>query len=173
METCAWLEAEVLLKRACVGVGYGHIAGLHRDKFFVGFKVVVAGQHPSTNKFLLKDSNEIKEIFGRVIADVIYLVWRDRKTVLTILLLWCVLHDTNYTFYDVVNECEVTLTIAIIEYLDGFAFHQFVCKTKVRHIWATGRTIDCEETEACGWDIVELAVGVCHELVALLGGCIE
>ena len=120
-----------------------------------------------------KDSNEIKEIFGRVVANIIYFIWRYWQTIFAILLFWCVLHDTNYTFYDVVNECEVSFTVAIVENLDGFAFHQFVGETEVCHVRATGRTIDGEEAEACAGDVVELAVGVRHKLVALLGSGIE
>ena len=167
------LEAEVLLQWGCVCIGYGHITWLHRNKFLVGFKVIVLRKHSCTYKLFLEDSYEVKEVFGRVVANIIYFIWWYRKTILTILLLWCVLHDTDYTFYDVVNECEVTFTIAIIEYLDGFAFHQFVCKTEVRHIWATGGTIHCEEAKACRRDVIEFTVGMCHQLVAFFGCCIK
>ena len=79
------------------------------------------------------------------------------------------LHDTNYTFYNVINKSKVSLAVAIIEYLDGFAFNQFVGESEVCHIGATGRTINCEETETGRWDVVELTVGMCHQLVALFG----
>ena len=76
-----------------------------------------------TNKFFLKDGYEVKEVFGGVVADVVYLVWRDRKTVLTILFFGSMLHDTNYSFYNVIYKSEITLAVAIIENLDGFAFY--------------------------------------------------
>ena len=83
------------------------------------------------------------------------------------------LHDANYSLDNVINVCEVALAVAVIEYLDGLALTELVREAEICHIWTTGRTIDSEETEACRWDVVELAVGMCHEFVALLGGCIE
>lgn len=83
------------------------------------------------------------------------------------------LHYTHYTLYDVINKGEVTFTIPVIEDLYGLAFTELVGETKVSHIWTTGRSIDSKETEACGWDVVEFAVVVRHEFVALLGGGIE
>ena len=34
-------------------------------------------------------------------------------------------------------------------------------------------TISTKFSESCGWDVVELAVGMCHKLVALLGSGIK
>ena len=166
-------EAEVLFQGRRVGVGHGHVTWLHGHELLVGLEVVVLGQHAGTDQLFLQDGHEVKEIFGGVVTNIIYFIRRNWQTIFAILLFWCVLHDTDYTFYDVVNECEVTFTVAIVENLDGFAFHQFVCKTEVRHIWATGRTIDCEEAKACGWNVIEFTIGMCHQLVALFGCSIK
>ena len=147
-QTCIWLETKILFKRCGISISHWYIAGLHRYKFLVGFKVIIIWQYTSTNQFFLEDGNEVKEVFWRVVTNIIYFIWRNWQTIFAILLFWCMLHDTNYTFYDVVNECEVTFTVAIVENLDGFAFHQFVGESEVRHIWATCGTIHCEEAKA-------------------------
>ena len=82
------------------------------------------------------------------------------------------LHHANYSLDNVINVCEVTLAVAVVENLYGFAFHKFVGETEVCHVWATGWTINGEETETCGWDVIEFAVGMRHKLVALLCGSI-
>ena len=83
------------------------------------------------------------------------------------------LHDADYTFNDVIHIREVALAIAVVEDLDRLAFTKIVGEAEICHVWATGRTIDGEEAETCAGDVVELAVGVRHKLVALLGSGIE
>ena len=95
------------------------------------------------------------------------------KTVLTILLLWSMLHDTYNPFYYVIDVSEVALAVAIVEYLDGLAFNKFVGKAEVCHIGTTCGAIDGEEAEAGRGDVVEFAIGMSHKLVALLGGGVE
>ena len=114
----------------------------------MGFKVIVHRKHSCTHKLFLENGHEVKEIFGRVIADIVYLVWRDRKTVLTVLLLWSVLHYSYYTFHNIIHIREVALAVSIVKDLNGLALAKFVCKTKVRHIRTTSRTIDREEPQA-------------------------
>ena len=167
------LEAEVLLQWGCVCIGYGHITWLHRNKFLVGFKVIVLGEHAGTDQLFLQDGHEVKEIFGRVVADVIYLVRGNGQSVLAVLLLGGVLHDTHHSLHDVVDIGEVTLAVAIIENLDGLTFHQFVGEAEVSHVGTAGGAIDGEEADAGRGDVVELRVGMGHQLVALLRGGVE
>ena len=82
-------------------------------------------------------------------------------------------HYSYYTLYYIVNISEITFAIAIVEDLDGLAFTEFVGKAEVCHIRTTSRAIDGEAAEACGRDVVELAIGMRHELVALLCCSIE
>ena len=83
------------------------------------------------------------------------------------------LHDANDAFYDVIDKGEVAFAVAVVEDLDGLAFTEFVGEAEVGHVWTTCRTIDCEESETGRGDVVELAVGVCHQFVALFCGGIE
>ena len=167
------LEAEVLFEGRRISVGHGHVARLHGHEFLVGIEVVVLGQDTCTYKLFLKNGHEVEEVFGRVVADVIYLVWWDGQSVFTVLLLGGVLHDAHHSLHDVVDIGEVALAVAIVEYLDGLAFNKFIGEAEVSHVGTTSGAIDGEETEAGRGDVVELAIGMGHQLVALLRGGIK
>ena len=76
-------------------------------------------------------------------------------------------------FHDVIHICKVPLAVPVVENLDGFAVHQFVGETEICHVRTTSRAINREEPQACRGDIVEFGVGVCHQLIRLLGRCIQ
>lgn len=156
-----------------VGVGHGHVTGLHGHEFLVSLEVVVLGQDAGTDQLFLQDGHEVEKVLGRVVADVIYLVRWDGQPVLAVPLLGGVLHDAHHSFYDVVDIGEVALAVAVVENLDGFTFHQFVGEAEVCHVGAAGGTIDSKEAQACRRNVVEFAIGMGHQLVALLGGGIE
>lgn len=139
----------------------------------MGFKVIIFWEYSGTDEFFLEDGDEVEEVFWRVISNVIYFVRRDRKTVLTFPLLRGVLHDAHHSLHDVVDIGEVALAVAIVENLDGLAFHQFVGEAEVSHVGTAGGAIDGEEAQAGRGDVVELRVGMGHQLVALLGGGVE
>ena len=167
------LEAEVLFEGRRVGISHGHVAGLHRYEFLVGLEVVVLGQDTGTHQLFLQDSHEVEEVFRRVVADVVHLVRGNGESILTVLLLGGVLHDAHHSLHDVVNIGEIALAVAIIENLDGLAFHQLVGEAEVSHIGTTCRAIDGKEAEAGRGDVVELRVGMGHQLVALFRGGVE
>lgn len=156
-----------------VGVGHGHVTRLHGHEFLVGLEVVVLGEDAGTDQLFLKDGYEVKEVFGRVVTDVVHLVRGDGESVLAVLLLRGVLHDAHHSLHDVIDIGEVALAVAIIENLDGLAFHQLVGEAEVRHVGTTGGAIDGKEAEAGRGDVVEFAIGMSHQLVALLGGGVE
>ena len=172
-QTCVWLESEVLLQWDCVCIGYWHITWLHRYKFLVSFKIIILRKNSCTHQLFLQDGYEVKEVFRGVVADVVHLVRGDGQSVLAVLLLGGVLHDAHHSLHDVVDISEVALAVAIVENLDGLAFHQLIGETKVSHVGTTCRAIDGEEAEAGRGDVVELRVGMGHKLVALLGGGVE
>ena len=139
----------------------------------MGIKVVVLGQHSCTDQLFLKDGHELKEVFRGVVTDVVHLVRWYRQTILAVPLLRGVLHDAHHSLHDVVDIGEVALAVAIIEDLDGLAFHQFVGEAEVSHVGTTCRAIDGKEAEAGRGDVVELRVGMGHQLVALLRSGVE
>ena len=137
------------------------------------FKVVVFGEHSCTDELFLENGYEVEKVFWGVVTYVIYFIRWNWEAVFALLLLWGVLHHSYYTFHDVIDIGEVALTVAVVENLDGFAFNKFVGETEVCHVRATGWTIDGEETETGGWDVIEFAVGMSHKLVTLLSGCVK
>ena len=139
----------------------------------MGLEVVVLRQDAGTHQLFLQDGHEVEKVLGRVVADVVYLVRWDGQSVLAVPLLRGVLHDANYTFYNIVNVSEVAFAVAIVENLDGLAFHQLVGEAEVGHIGTAGWAIDGKEAEACRGNVVELRVGMGHQLVALLRGGVE
>ena len=136
-------------------------------------KVVVFGQHFGSYQFLLQGLHEVQQIFWLSSSNIIHCVRRDGQTVFAITLLWGFLHYSPNALHNIVHIGEVAAAVAVVVNLDGFATQQLVGEAEISHIRATGRAIDGEEAQACGGDIVELAVAVRHELVALLGGGIE
>ena len=166
-------KSEVALEGGGVCVGGGDVAWLHGDKFFVGFEVVVLGENTGVEEFFLKDLDEVEEAFGLTSADVINGIGRDGETILTEFALRCTFHDTEDALDDIIDVGEVTTAITVVEDLDGVTLEEFISEAEVCHIGTTGRTIDGEETETRGRNVVEFAVAVGKEFVALLGGCIE
>lgn len=139
----------------------------------MGIEVIILGEHAGTDQLFLKDGHEVEKVLGRVVADVVHLVRGDGESILAVLLLRGVLHDAHHSLHDVVNIGEVALAVAIVEYLDGLAFHQLVGEAEVSHIGTAGGAIDGEEAQAGRGDVVELRIGMGHQLVALLRGGVE
>ena len=133
----------------------------------MGVEVVIRRQDAGADEHLLEGRDVVEEVFRGAAADVVDGVWRDRETVGAGLLLRCAAHDADDSFDDVVDVGEVTLAVSVVEDLDAVALHEAVRRREVEHVRATGRAVDGEEAEAGGWDVVELRVGVGHELVAL------
>lgn len=139
----------------------------------MSLKVVFLGQHTGTDQLFLQDGNEVEKVFGGVVADVVYLVRGDGQSVLAVLLLRGVLHDAHHSLHNVIDIGKVALAVAIIEYLDGFAFNKLISETEVSHVGTACGAIDGEEAEAGRGNVVEFRVGMGHQLVALLGGGVE
>ena len=139
----------------------------------MGLEVVVRREDAGADELLLEYVDEVEEALGSAVADVVDLVGRDGKSVCAFLLLGGVLHHTEDAFDYVVDVGEVAAAVAVVEYLDGPAFAELVGEAEVGHIGAAGGTIDGEEAEAGAGDVVEFAVCVGQEFVALLGGGVE
>lgn len=117
------LEAEVLFERGGVSIGDGDIAGLHGHELLVRLEIVAFGEHACTYKLFLEDGDEVEQVLGIVVADVIYFIRRDGKTVFSVFLFRGVLHHTDDSFDDVIDVGEVALAVAIVEDFNGVALH--------------------------------------------------
>lgn len=167
------LKAEVLLQGGCICVCDGYIAGLHWHKFFVRVEVIVCGQHACADQFFLEDGNKVQEVLGLVVADVVDFVRGNGQAVLARALLGRMAHHAHHALYNIINVGEVALAVAVIEDFYRIPLYQFVGETEVSHIGSAGRAIDGEETKAGAGDIVQFAVCVSHQFVALLRSGIE
>lgn len=107
------------------------------------------------------------------VTYIVYSIRRYGQAVLSILLFGSMLHDADHSLYNVINVGEVTFAVAVVEYPDSFTFHKLVGETEVGHVGAACRPINGKEAEPGRGDVVELAVGMSHQLIAFLGGCIK
>lgn len=167
------LETEVLLQRCGVGVGDRDVARLHRNQFLVRVEIVVGWQYAGAEEFLLEDIDEFQKVLRVAVTYIIYLVRRNRETVLAVLLLRGMLHDTDHALDDVVHEGEIAFAVAVVEDFYGVAVDKLVREAEICHVGTSGRTIDREKSQACGRNVVELRIGMCHQLVALFRRGIE
>ena len=166
-------ESIVTFQACTVCIGDRHIAGLHAHELAVAFKIVVLGQDACTDKFLLQSGDVVQQVFRRTAADVKDCIGRQRETVFADLLFGSALHDTEYTFDDIVDVCEVAHAVAVVEDLDGLASLQLLRGGEIEHIRPACGTVNSEEAQTGGWNIVELAVAVRQELVGLFSGRVE
>ena len=136
-------------------------------------EVVVLRQHPGPDKLLLKHRHEVQQALGGAVADVVDHVRRHWEAVLPGASLRSVAHDPDHALHDVVDVCEIPEAVAVVEYSDALSPDQPVCEAVVRHVGPAAGSVDGEEAQSRGGNVVELAVGVRQQLVALLGGGVE
>ena len=137
------------------------------------FEVVIGREHFGADEFFLQDGHKIEQIFRVVVADVVDLVRREREAVFAVFLFGGMLHHADDAFDDVIDVGEVALAFAVVENLDGLAGLELVGEAEVGHVRTTCGTVNGKESQSRAWDVVELAVGMCHELVAFLCGCVQ
>ena len=139
----------------------------------MGLEVVVHGQHAGPDQLLLEDGHEVQKALRGAVADVVHHVRRLGKAVPAVASLGRAAHDPRHALHDVVYVGEVPQAVAVVEYFYLLAFYQFVREAEVGHVGPAAGPVDGEEPQARGRYVVELAVGVGQQLVALLGGSVE
>ena len=73
----------------------------------------------------------------------------------------------------VIDIGEIPAAVAVVVYLYRLASQELVGKAEVGHVGAAGWAIHRKEAKARGGDVVEFAVAVGEDFVALLGGRIK
>lgn len=172
-EGSGWPEPEVLFQGGSICVGYRNITWLHRDEFLVRLEVIILRKHSRADKLLLKDRHEVKQILGMVVADIINFIRGYRESVLAVGAFGGMLHHAHHSLHNVVDIGKVPLAIAVVEDLYRFSFNQLVGESEIGHVGTSARAVYGEEAQSGGGYVVELGVGVGHQLVALLGGGVE
>lgn len=137
------------------------------------FKIEVRRKHLGSYQLFLKNIHKVKQVLRLATTDVVYSIRRDGQAVLACAFCGSLTHHPYYSFYDIIYISKISSAVAIVINLDSLTFQQFVGEAKVGHVGATSRAIDGKETQAGAGDIVELAVAMGHQLVALLSGGIK
>ena len=156
----------IMVIKSTIPVGY---TASVREKFHCD-NIIFSPEFLRESKALYDNLYPSRIIVG---TDVVNCIRRNRQTVLAILLVRCFLHHTDNTFHDVIHISKITLAVAIVEDFDSFALHQLVGESEVGHVRATCRTIHGEEAQSSGRNVIELRVGMCHQLIRFLSGCIQ
>ncbi len=139
----------------------------------MGLEVVVRRQHALLHQHALQRINEVEQVLGVRVADVVDAVRGEGQSVLAHLHLGRVIHDAPDALDDVVDVGEVAAAVAHVEDLDGLAAAQLLGEAEVGHVGPAHGAVHGEEAQAGGRDGVELRVGGGHQLVGLLGGGVE
>lgn len=139
----------------------------------MSLEVIVSGQHALLHQHALQRVDEVEQILGVRVADVVDAVRGERQPVLAHLHLGRGVHNAPDALDDVVDVGEVAAAVAHVEDLDGVAAAQLLGEAEVGHVGPAHGTVHGEEAQAGRRDGVELGVGGGHELVGLLGGGVE
>lgn len=136
-------------------------------------KSIVSGQNLGSHQLLGQNLYEIQQVLWVIVTDVIHTVRRQRKSIFSVHLLRCVLHNMFDTGHDVIHISEVTLAIAVIEDFNGLTLEQLVRETEIRHVGTAGGTINREEAQTGGGDVIEFRIGMSHQLIRFFGGSVK
>lgn len=74
-------EAEVALQGGRIGVGGGNVAGLHGDELLMRGKIIILRQNPGAHQLFGQNPDEIQQVLGLAVADVIERVGRNGKAI--------------------------------------------------------------------------------------------
>ena len=136
-------------------------------------EVVVGREHALLHQHALQRVDEVEQVLGVRVADVVDAVGGEGQPVLANLHLGRGVHDAPHALDDVVDVGEVAAAVAHVEDLDRVAAAQLLGEAEVGHVGPAHGSVHREEAQARSRDGVELGVGGGHELVGLLGGGVE
>lgn len=139
----------------------------------MGLEVVVRRQHALLHQHALERVDEVEQVLGVRVADVVDAVRGEGQPVLAHLHLGRGVHDAPHALDDVVDVGEVAAAVAHVEDPDRVASAQLLGEAEVGHVGPAHRSVHREEAQAGRRDGVELGVGGGHELVGLLGSGVE
>lgn len=122
----------------------------------MGLEVVVGREHALLHQHALQRVDEVEQVLGVRVADVVDAVRGKRQPVLTHLHLGRGVHDAPHALDNVGDVGEVAAAVAHVEDLDGVAAAQLLGEAEVGHVGPAHRSVYREEAQAGGGDGVEL-----------------
>lgn len=122
----------------------------------MGLEVVVGGQHALLHQHALQRVDEVEQVLGVRVADVVDSVGGEGQPVRTHLHLGGGVHDAPDALDDVVDVGEVAAAVAHVEDLDGLAASQLLGEAEVGHVGPAHGAVHREEAQPGRGDGVEL-----------------
>lgn len=122
----------------------------------MGLEVVVGREHALLHQHALQRVDEVEQVLGMRVADVVDAVRGERQPVLAHLYLRDGVHDAPHALDDVVDVGKVAAAVAHVEDLDGVAAAQLLGEAEVGHVGPAHGAVHREEAQAGRGDGVEL-----------------
>lgn len=122
----------------------------------MGLEVVVRRQHALLHQHALQRVDEVEQVLGVRVADVVDAVRGEGQPVLTHLNFGGGVHDTPDALDNVVDVGEVATAVAHVEDLDGVAATQLLGEAEVGHVGPAHGSVHREEAQSGRRDGVEL-----------------
>ena len=152
-----------------VGIGLGHVARLHRQKFLRG----------RASQALLDQGDHFQQLDRLIVADVVDAIGGVARAGIGPRLLHCgsgcggAVQHAEHALDDVVDVGEVPPHPAVIENVDRPAGENRPREEEQGHVGPAPGTVDREEPQPGGRQPEEMAVGMGHQLVGLFRGRIQ
>lgn len=122
----------------------------------MGLEVVVGREHAFLHQHALQRVDEVEQVLGVRISDVVDAVRGKRQPVLAHLHLGRGVHDAPHALDDVVDVSEVAAAVAHVEDLDGVPAAQLLGESEVGHVGPAHGAVHSEEAQPGRGDGVEL-----------------
>ena len=119
-------------------------------------KVIVGRQHALLHQHALQRVDEVEQVLGVRVADVVDAVRGERQPVLAHLYLGGGVHDAPDALDDIVDVGEVAAAVTHVENLDGVAAAQLLGESEVGHVGPAHGAVHREEAQSGSRDGVEL-----------------
>src|SRR5690554_8059225 len=152
-----------------IGVGRRHVTGLHGQQVLLGLFA-----DPLFDD--LDKPGQLHRVIAANVVDAVRPLAGARVrlgTAPVFVGLGDVIQRTDDTLYNIVDVGEITLVMAVVEHINRFARQDLLGEDKQRHIRPAPGTVHGKEPQAGGGQVVQLAVGVSHQLIGLLGGRVQ
>lgn len=145
-------KIEVAFQIGGIGKSHWDFAGLHGQKFFMAIEVVIFRQEFGANQFLLENIDEIQEINGLAVADIVNFIGR--------VISGRPIDNAADPLDDVIDVGKIALAVAVIENLNIFAAQKFISEFEISHIGTTCRAVDGKKSKTGRGNVVKFAVAV-------------
>ena len=136
-------------------------------------KIIILRQNPGAHQLFRQNPDEIQQVLGLAVSDVIERVGRNGKAIRARFPLRRPAHDAEHALDDIVDVRKVALAVSVVENLNRLAGAELVGEAEIGHIRSAGGAVDGKKAQAGTGDVVKLGVGVRQKLVRFFGRGIE